>query len=133
MALVEVLPWLAGLGLVGTMVALARSDGRVGTGAWRVPATLGLAFLAWSVAAAAIEGPTGFWPEHTRNLWGNQIWFDLLLAAGTAFCLLLPRARAVGMNPWPWLALVACTGSIGLLAALSRLLWLEARRDSPAA
>ncbi len=131
MTLVEVLPWLAALGLVGTMAALARRpDGPVSMDAWRIPAGLGLAFLAWSLAAIAIEGPTGFWPEHTRNLWGNQIWFDLLLAAGTAFSLLLPRARAAGMNPWPWLVLILCSGSIGLLAALARLLWLEARRSA---
>ena len=34
-------------------------------------------------------------------------------------------ARAVGMGPWPWLALVAATGSIGLLAMLARVLYRE--------
>jgi hypothetical protein len=130
MTLVAVLPWIAGLGLVATLVAVTRRDGPVPGDAWRVPAGACAAFLAWSLAAVAVEGPLGFWAEHTRSLWGNQIWFDLLLAAGTAWCLLLPRARAVGMTPWPWLVLVLCTGSIGLMAALARLLWLEARRPA---
>jgi len=131
MRLVELLPWIAGLGFVATLVVLTRSDAPPSPGAWRVPAGLSLGFLAWSLAAIAIEGPTGFWPEHTRNLWGNQIWFDLLLAAGSAWAMLLPRLRAAGMRPWPWLALTVASGSIGLLATIARLLWLEARQDRP--
>jgi len=42
------------------------------------------------------EAPLGFWVEHPRHLWGNQIWFDLLLAAGVAWALLVPRARRLG-------------------------------------
>lgn len=92
---------------------------------WMAPAALSLAFAAYSTFTALREGPTGFWPEHTRNLWGNQIWFDLLLAAGVACALLAPRARAAGMNVLPWLLAVAATGSIGLCAMLARLLYLE--------
>ncbi|MCU0888779.1 MAG: hypothetical protein MUC64_12350 [Rubritepida sp.] len=127
MRLVEVLPWLGGFALAGTMLWLARQPGPPGPRAWRVPAGLALAFLGFSLAAVLAEGPLGFWPEHTRNLWGNQIWFDLLLAAGVAWALMLPRARAAGMRPLPWLPLILGTGSIGLLAMLARLLQLEAR------
>lgn len=131
MSLVEVLPWAAALGLVLTLVVLTRSSAPPSPDAWKLPAALSLAFLAWSLAAIVVEGPTGFWPEHTRNMWGNQIWFDLLLGVGTAWALLLPRARAVGMQPWLWLALTLASGSIGLLATVARLLWLEARRTPP--
>lgn len=128
MTMVAVLPWIAGIGLVVGLAALTARDGALPREAWRVPAGLSLLFLLWSLAAVIAEGPLGFWSEHVRDMWGNQIWFDLLLAAGVAWTLLLPRARAAGMQPWVWLALTLCTGSIGLLAALARLLWLESRR-----
>ncbi|MBN8493806.1 MAG: hypothetical protein J0M00_20545, partial [Burkholderiales bacterium] len=88
---------------------------------------LSLLFLAFSLWAVWREGPVGFWAEHTRNLWGQQIWFDLLLAAGTAWAALLPQARAAGMRPGFWLLAVVCSGSIGLLAMLARLLYLRER------
>lgn len=125
MRLVEILPWLVGLACLGSLAWSIRATPQSRPGAWRVPAALAVLFLAWSIGAVLIEGPLGFWPEHTRNLWGNQIWFDLLLAAGCAWFALLPRCRAAGMQPWLWLALVATTGSIGLLLMLARLLWLE--------
>ncbi|MCX5739995.1 MAG: hypothetical protein NTZ61_16160, partial [Proteobacteria bacterium] len=69
----------------------------------------------------------GFWTEHTRNLWGNQIWIDLLSAVGIAWFLIVPQAKALGMRPLPWLVLVACTGCIGFLAMTARLLYLRDR------
>jgi hypothetical protein len=60
-------------------------------------------------------------------LWGVQIWLDLLQAALVGFVLLVPRARAQGMRPVPWLLGVAATGSIGLMAMVARVLYLEAR------
>ncbi|MFY3384652.1 hypothetical protein [Paracidovorax sp. MALMAid1276] len=98
--------------------------------AWMFPAILSGAFATFSITAVIQEGPMGFWTEHTRNLWGNQIWFDLLLAAGIAWTLLVPRARELGMRPLPWLVAVICTGSIGLCAMWARVLYIsEARRE----
>jgi hypothetical protein len=37
----------------------------------------------------------------------------------------MPRARALGMRPLPWLLLVVCTGSIGLCAMFARVLYLQ--------
>jgi predicted anti-sigma-YlaC factor YlaD len=123
----HVLPAAAGLGFVlFGLWTLQRATPAL-AGAWRFAAALSLLFAAFSLWAVVQEGPLGFWPEHTRNLWGQQIWFDLLLAAGTAWAALLPRARALGMRPAPWLLAVVCTGSIGLLAMLARLLYLRER------
>ncbi|WP_219892505.1 hypothetical protein [Aquisediminimonas profunda] len=94
---------------------------------WRIPAAFSVLFLGWSLFALAQGGLGGVWVEHTRNAWGNQIWFDLLLALGIGWSLLLPRTRAVGMRPWPWLALLLATGSVGLLAMLARCFFLEER------
>ncbi|MFZ5630603.1 MAG: hypothetical protein ACOY5B_15835 [Spirochaetota bacterium] len=87
-----------------------------------------LAFLGFSLFVVIQEGPLGFWTEHTRNFWGNQIWFDLLLGVATAWTFMLPRAKSVGMNLPVWGALVLATGCIGLTAMAGRLLYLEKQR-----
>ena len=127
MTLVEMLPWIAGFSFILLAIAVAANIGAGKKNLWVIPAGFSALFLAWSLAAVISEGPTGFWPEHTRNMWGNQIWFDLLLAAGVAWFFLAPRAKALGMNIYPWLLLIVCTGSIGILAMLSRYLFLKER------
>jgi len=92
---------------------------------WLAPALFAAAFLAFSLVTVANEGPFGFWHDHVASFWGNQIWFDLLLAIGVAWYLLVPRMRQVGMQPLPWLVFIGCTGSLGLLATLARYVYLE--------
>lgn len=92
---------------------------------WLLPMVLSLLFLLFSVHAIMNEGLFGFWTEHTRNLWGNQIWLDLLLAAGIGWLFMVPQAKAIGMRPLPWFILIVCTGSIGFLAMMARLLYLQ--------
>jgi len=94
---------------------------------WLFPGVLSLLFLIFSLQTVASEGVLGFWTEHTRNLWGNQIWFDLLLATGIGWFLVMPQAKSLGIRPLPWLLLIACTGSIGFLAMIARLLYLRER------
>ena len=94
---------------------------------WLFPAVLALCFFAFSLRAVVTDGAFGFWPEHTRNVWGNQIWFDLLLAVGIGWCFIVPKARALRMRLWPWWFLILCTGSIGLLAMVARISYLNAR------
>lgn len=128
MTMVDVLPWIAG-GVValGAAIYAMRRERKLSQNAWVVAATVSVLFCVWTVYAVIVEGPTGFWPEHTRNLWGNQIWFDLLLAVGIGWVLIVPRAKAVGMRPLVWLIFVLGTGCIGFTAMLARLLYLEAR------
>ena len=96
-------------------------------GLWWIPALLSAAFLTGSLRVIATGGAFGFWAEHIRNDWNNQIFIDLLLCASCAYLLLLTRARAVSMKVLPWFVLIAATGSIGLLAMIARLLFLERR------
>ena len=122
-----ILPSSAALGLLlafGVMAAKPNLGPRV----WIVPAILSILFFALTIDVIVKAGPLGFWSEHLRGPWGAQIWCDLLLAAGTAVALLLPRARAVGMRPIPWILAVLASGSIGLLAMTARCLFLESRR-----
>lgn len=123
-ALYQILPIVALVLLLLVMVAAALRP----TGSWMIPAGVSLLFLAWSLYTLAVEGPLGFWPNHTQNAWGNQVWFDLLIAIGIGWTLLLPRARAAGMRPLPWAVLILCTGCIGLSAMLARCCYLEFRR-----
>ncbi len=126
MTLVQILPIAAAIGFALTTTFIAvRSFSAGGQNIWLFPAFLSFLFLIWSLYAALREGTTGFWPEHTRTLWGNQIWFDLLFAAGIGWTLIMPRARAQKMILFPWLALIMLTGCIGFLAMLSRLFYLE--------
>lgn len=122
------MPILQLLFLVGLAVflVLAIAVARGGVARWQVPALLAATFLAYSLWPVVWMGPFGFWTEHVRNPWGVQIWFDLLCAFGVGWTLLVPRARAAGIGPWPWLALILATGSIGLLAMLARVLHREA-------
>ncbi len=92
---------------------------------WWLPAVVSLAFLGFTSYVAVTEGPLGFWTEHVRRAWGNQIWLDLLFSASVGWTALLPRARAAGMWPWAWALVLPLGGSIALLAMLARVLYLE--------
>ena len=113
------------LAVVATALGLVVLTARDAAPAWWLPAGLSVVFTGWSVYAVADDGLFGFWPLHATSPWGAQVFLDLLLMALVAWSLLLPRLRAHGVNPWPWVLLVATTGSIGMLAALARLLRAE--------
>lgn len=127
MTLFTILPVLAGLATAAFVLGLALRTRPLGPQAWIAVATTCAAFTGWSLYAIATGGPFGFWVEHTRNAWGVQIWFDLLLAATCALIFMVPEARRLGMIPLPWVALVLCSGAIGLLAMLARILYLRHR------
>lgn len=129
MKIVEIFPLITGGLAVIYLLSLATSKGDWGKGGWILPAVLCIALILWSLSAASQEGPFGFWQEHIRNLWANQIWFDLLLAASTAFTFMVPRARARGMRLLPWAIAVLALGSIGLLAFWARIAFLEQRKS----
>lgn len=118
---------ISAAGVVATLVGLVALAARGGSARlpWQVPAGLAAAFAAWSAYAVVDDGLTGFWSLHTQSPWGVQVFLDLLLMAVVAWFLLLPRLAAAGLTPWPWLVLVLSTGSIGMLAALARLLHAE--------
>ena len=125
MASTELLAIFTGVAFVLFCAFVSFSKGTPGRWAWVVPTLLSFAFFVFSLICIIDEGLLGFWTEHTRNGWGNQIWLDLLFAAGVAWVLIVPQARKVGMLTLPWLVLIVSTGSIGLLAMMSRLMFLQ--------
>jgi hypothetical protein len=127
MTFIALFPFVAGLGLVLILLRVIAGNAAPSRDGWMVPAAGSLLFLGFSATAAITEGGLGFWTEHTRNLWGNQIWVDLLCAAGVGFYLIVPPAKALGMRLVPWLFVVVGTGSIGFLAMLARFLYLRDR------
>ncbi|WP_296715913.1 hypothetical protein [Erythrobacter sp.] len=82
-------------------------------------------FGAFTAVQIAQEGVIGFFTNHTRNLTGVQVWWDLIMCAMIALFFIAPRARRQGMNVPLWALLVGSTASIGLLAMCARLFWLE--------
>lgn len=117
---------LASVGLIAALAALAYIvAGRARTGSVLLAAMLSAGFGAFTAVTIFKEGVVPVWLNHTSNLWGVQVWWDLLLSLGVACFLVVPRARAQGMNVPLWLLFVAATASIGLLAMVARLFWLE--------
>lgn len=127
MELTQILPVIVAVAFVAFALGLALRPVDGAPVPWWLPAILSGLFAAWTLYAVLGAGVTGFWDEHVNGLWGNQVWFDLLLAAGVALTFMVPEARRLGMRPLPWVILVVCTGSIGLLAMTARVMVLRAR------
>ncbi|QYJ06483.1 hypothetical protein [Qipengyuania flava] len=120
--------YLAAGGLLAVVFVLLHiAMTREATGSSALAAVLFVLFLGYSVITIAREGILPVWENHTTNLWGVQVWWDLLFAVGIATFFIVPRARAQGMNIPLWLLFIAATASIGLLAMIARLFWLEKR------
>ncbi len=126
MTMTQILPIISGCLAVLFIFYTATRDGDM-KNRWIVPALFSLLFFGFSIASVISEGPFGFWPEHTRNLWGNQIWFDLLLAVCIGWFLIAPKAKSLGMKLFPWGIIVMGTGCIGFTAMLARMLYLQDR------
>ena len=113
-------------GIAAILVAigwvLARRD-TIGSPA--IAAALAGGFAAYSGVTIWAEGLLPVLANHTSNLWGVQVWWDLLISVTIALFLIAPRARAQGMSLPLWAALILATASIGLLDNCARLFWLE--------
>lgn len=120
--------FLAAGGLVAAIAVLGYIlSGSPKVGSAVLAASLSAGFAAFSAVTIAQEGVVQVWTNHTQNLWGVQVWWDLLFSVGIAAFFIAPRARQVGMKLLPWIIFVAATASIGLLAMVARLFWLESR------
>ncbi|MEO0372932.1 MAG: hypothetical protein AAF231_15860 [Pseudomonadota bacterium] len=121
------MPVLADLACVGTILAIALTRPSDGPKRWQIPAGLGAVVLAFTLFQLSQDGLWRFWTNHTTDLTGNQVGFDLIIAIAIGFYLIAPRARAVGMSLLPWGIAVFATACIALLLMLACLLWLENR------
>ncbi len=115
---------LGGLIAAVAMVAFIISSKRE-SGSPLLAAMLSAGFAAFTAVQIWQDGIVMFWTNHTANLTGTQVWWDLLISVTIALFLIAPRARKAGMNVPLWTILVLGTASIGLLAMLARVFWLE--------
>lgn len=114
------------IGLLAVLAALTHIlVRRPTTGSSWLAAGLSIAFAIYTALTLDRDGLAAFWTNHTSNLTGVQVWWDLLIATLLAFFFVAPRARAVGMRVGLWGIAVAATASIALLAMAARLFWLE--------
>ncbi len=123
---------LAGGGLVCAVTAILVAFTRpAAPGNAVLAAILSAGFAGFTAITIATEGVFPVILNHTSNLWGVQVWWDLLFSLGIAYVLILPRARAQGMNLPLWTVLILATASIALLAMCARLFWLERAEAKP--
>lgn len=118
--------WLAATA-GGVIALLSILAAKRETGSALLAAILLGVFAAFTATQIAGEGVIGFFTNHTQNLTGLQVWWDLVMSTLIALFFIAPRARRAGMNVTAWGILVGCTASIGLLAMAARLFWLENR------
>lgn len=88
-------------------------------------------FGAYTAVQIWQEGVVMFFTNHSVNLTGIQVWWDLVMCVMIALFFVAPRAREAGMNVPLWALLCGCTASIGLLAMIARLFWLENQTETP--
>lgn len=131
MTLIEIF-WFVALaaGLVALLITLVTKHD---TGSPALASLLLLAFGGFTAVQLGQEGLIAFYVNHTQNLAGLQVWWDLIMCALIALFLIAPRARAQGMNVTVWGIFVGTTASIGLLAMCARLFWLERQAAARAA
>ena len=70
-------------------------------------------------AQAVMEvGPSGILAHQFENSAGQQVFVDLVIALVLAFLWMIPDARKLGRNPWPWVVATFAVGSIAPLVYL---------------
>ena len=116
--------FFAGL-IAGGMALLSILLSKSASGNALLAAMLSAGFGAFTAVQIWQDGVVMFWTNHSQNLTGTQVWWDLIICAMMALFFVAPRARKAGMNVVPWALFVGCTASIGLLAMCARLFWLE--------
>ena len=113
-------------GLAATLIAIGWVLAKPQTiGSPTLAAMLAAGFAAYSGVTIWAEGLLPVVINHTTNLWGVQVWWDLLLSLTIALFLIAPRAKTAGMIVPLWALFIVSSGSIGLLAMCARLFWLE--------
>ena len=113
-------------GIVGGLMAfITILANKQPIGSVLLAAMLSAGFAAYTAVQIAQEGVMMFWTNHSQNLTGVQVWWDLIMSVMIALFFIAPRARKQGMNLPLWGVFVATTASIGLLAMIARLFWLE--------
>ena len=84
-------------------------------------------FSALTLYALLQVGYLGLFDYQLHSPAGWQVLADLVIALLIVLMWLVPEAKRAGRNPWPWVVLTLCTGSIGPLLYLAT----GARQEAP--
>jgi hypothetical protein len=76
------------------------------------------AFTALSAVALWQHGYWGIIAPHFETWGALQVLVDLVIALALVMVWMWRDARAIGRNPWPWIALTLVAGSFGPLGYL---------------
>jgi hypothetical protein len=76
-------------------------------------------FAVLSLYALAEVGYFGIIDYHRHSPAGWQVFADLVIACVLLLSWLIPDAKAVGRNPWPYVVLTLVAGSFGPLFYLA--------------
>ena len=125
MALVQILPVVCLLIMIGVVLLVTFTDLLKSKGFWIFWAVYAAVYFVFSIYAVAEDGMIMFWTNHTTNWVGNQVWIDLIFAVAIGWILVLPEARARGMNVTIWMVFILATATIGFGAMIARLLYLR--------
>ena len=119
----------------GSVAAIYILTARPTKGSPLIAAVIAGLFAGYTAVQIGQEGVVEFFVNHSADLTGIQVWWDLVMAVIIALFFILPRAQKQGMNIWLWALFALSTASIGLLAMCARLFWLEnaseAASDAP--
>ena len=127
MTLVQIIPILAYLSVMALVLLITFTDLAKSRGFWVFWAVYGVAYLVFTLFAIAEDGPLMFYINHSQNWVGNQVWIDLVFAILIGWLLVLPEARARGMNTTFWMVFIIVTATIGFAFMVARLLYLRGR------
>ena len=86
-------------------------------------------FSAYTAVVVVQHGYTGFLPLAWSEAWAGQMLVDLAIALVLFAGWLVNDARQRGIAAWPYLLLIATTGSIGALAYLTHRTLRDVRRE----
>lgn len=76
-------------------------------------------FTVLTIYAVAEVGYVGIFDYQRHSPAGWQVFVDLVIALVLVLTWMIPEARRVGRNPWPWVGLTLVAGSFGPLLYLA--------------
>jgi hypothetical protein len=100
---------------------------------WIFPALYSLGFFIYSMGVVLRYGLSALVAEFLGGGWHSQIGIDVFACAIAALVLGSTRAQRLGVRMWPWVVFTFATGSVGLMAFVARLLYLEGARHNATA
>ena len=125
----EIIPPIAYLIAMGYILwsSLIRNLPTIQNG-WMIPAIVCILLIYWTVYSLIKDGIITLGSlSSVAETQANDCYLWIAISIGWTW--ILPQAQSLKMNGMGWAIFVLCTGSIGLSAMMSRILYLKERRQ----